>query len=321
MNSPVGGYFGLELPLSAQGGRHAGAAAYQSARSALHALLESARPQPARIWFPRYICDAMLQPVLQAGVAVRHYAIDRHFDILDDICLDDDEWLLYVNYFGICSEQANKIIARFPRKQVIMDCSQAWFAQPLDCLANIYSPRKFFGVPDGGILCSDHVPATTYPRDTGSIEYSRHLLKRLAEGPEAGYADYQAAEARLSALEPRHMSALTERILQSIDQQHACEVRNRNFALLDQALHARNPLRLARQVNGPLCYPFFSEDETLRTRLLARRIFTPTYWPDVLQRVPPDSPEAAMVKNIIPLPIDQRYGAQEMARILEIINE
>lgn len=320
MNAPIGGYFELELPLPAKPGRHHGAAAYPSARSALSALLRAARPRPARLWLPHYICDAMLQPALAAGVQACHYAIDAHFNLLGDMDLGEDDWLLYVNYFGLCSEQARRIVDAFPRDRVILDCSQAWFAEPLDCLANIYSPRKFFGVPDGGILHSEKITGEDGPRDTASLTRTSHLLKRLADGPERGYADYQAAEASLADLEPRRMSLLTERILHSIDQERVRAIRNRNFAQLHQALRSRNRLRLPEMVDGPLCYPFLSDDETLRARLLARRVFTPSYWQDVLQRVAPDALEAEMANKIIPLPIDQRYGAEDMAIILEIIH-
>lgn len=320
MNAPIGGYFGLELPLPAQAGRHHGAAAYQSARAALCALFQAARSRPVRLWLPHYICDAMLQPALAAGVQVRHYAIDAHFNPLGDVDLGDDDWLLYVNYFGLCSEQARRIVETFPRDRVIVDGSQAWFAEPLDCLANIYSPRKFFGVPDGGILHSDRIAGPEFARDTASLARTSHLLKRLADGPEQGYADYQAAEASLADLQPRRMSLLTERMLHSIDQERVREIRNRNFAQLHQALHSRNRLRLPDRADGPLCYPLLSDDETLRARLLARRVFTPSYWQDVLHRVAPDALEAEMVKKIIPLPIDQRYGAEDMAIILEIIH-
>lgn len=320
MNAPMGGYFELELARHEETGLHTGRPAYQSARAALHALLISSRPRPARLWMPRYICDAMISPVLQAGVEVSHYGIDRDFNIRDDIDLQAHDWLLYVNYFGICGDQVRHVLSRFSPAQVILDCSQAWFARPSKGLATIYSPRKFFGVPDGGILYTDIAMDTDGPMDQGSFDRASHLLKRLAEGPESGYADYQAAEASLDDLEPRHMSLLTRRLLNSVDQHRAREARNRNFAEIHKVLHSSNRLDIPQEIDGPLCYPFLSDDDTLRQRLLARRVFTPTYWQDALKRLSPDAPEAAMVHRIIPLPIDQRYGIEDMHRMLEMIH-
>ena len=54
---------------------------------------------------------------------------------------------------------------------------------------------------------------------------------------------------------------------------------------------------------------------------MARRIFTPTYWNEVLNRVAPDAIEAGWVKGLIPLPVDHRYGIDEMEKIARIIHE
>ena len=64
--------------------------------------------------------------------------------------LREGGWLLYVNYFGICQHQERQVLERFGASRVVLDRSQAFFADPIDCLATIYSPRKFFGVPTEG---------------------------------------------------------------------------------------------------------------------------------------------------------------------------
>ncbi|MDH0850671.1 MULTISPECIES: hypothetical protein [Delftia] len=321
MGSAIGGYFELELPFSREAGRHQGGLAYQSARAAFFALLRSARPRPGRIWMPYFICDAMIAPLRQLGIEVLYYPLDNEFGIAGDVALRGNDWLLYVNYFGICSGQVQKTLAHFPVERVVIDCSQAWFEEPASCMANIYSPRKFFGVPDGGILYSNLSVALGHDQDEGSFSRMGHLLKRLAGEPESGYGDYLSAEAGLGDLEPRRMSSLTHRLLASIDQQSAREARNRNYAQLHAWLGCHNALSLPTQVDAPLCYPFLCTDQKLRGKLLARRIFTPTYWNEVLNRVAPDAIEAGWVKGLIPLPVDHRYGIDEMEKIARAIHE
>ena len=321
MTSAIGGYFELDLQLSRETGLHRGARAYQSARAAFLALLHSANPRPNRLWMPYFICDAMIAPLHQTGIEVMHYSMDEEFGIASEVALRRNEWLLYVNYFGICSKQVQRVLADFPADQLVIDCSQAWFAEPAGGLASIYSPRKFFGVPDGGILYANLSAAVDHGQDQGSIARMGHLLKRLAGEPEFGYGDYLAAEAGLGDLTPRRMSDLTHRLLASIDQQSAREARNRNYAQLHDTLGSLNALNLPVQVDGPLCYPFFCADRGLRARLLAERIFTPTFWNEVLQRVAANTLEAEWVKGIIPLPVDHRYGRDDMKRIARAIHE
>ena len=51
------------------------------------------------------------------------------------------------------------------------------------------------------------------------------------------------------------------------------------------------------------------------------QIFVPTYWPDVLQRRGVGCEVSLnFAKNLIPFPIDHRYGAVEMQRIVDVTN-
>jgi len=44
-----------------------------------------------------------------------------------------------------------------------------------------------------------------------------------------------------------------------------------------------------------------------------------TYWPNVFNWCENKTLEFDLAKNILPLPIDQRYGSEEMERIVELI--
>ena len=57
----------------------------------------------------------------------------------------------------------------------------------------------------------------------------------------------------------------------------------------------------------------------LKKRLIDNKIFVATYWPNVLEWCKEDDIEYKLCKSIIPIPIDQRYGKEDMNRILEII--
>src|SRR5690606_2392804 len=152
--------------------------------------------------------------------------------------------------------------------------SHAFFESPSDCLANIYSPRKFFGVPDGGYLFNSL--ALTAPQDTdkGSVDRCLHLLQRLDEGPEAGYPQYLAAESSLANQMPRQMSALTQALLGCIPYEAVRTSRRRNFELFHSHLSGSNqfPLNPAAP-EAPLCYPYLPNRPGLRRIFHSRRIY------------------------------------------------
>ena len=69
----------------------------------------------------------------------------------------------------------------------------------------------------------------------------------------------------------------------------------------------------------PLVYPYFAEEETLKNKLIEKKIFVATYWPNVLEWCKEDTLEYQLANRIIAIPIDQRYGEKEMNYIINNI--
>jgi len=314
----IGGYFELELPPIREA-LYVDAMSFQSARSALLALLRAQKV--GHVWVPLYICDAMLAPFRATGTRLQFYSLSNDFEIVEDIQLGENDWVVYVNYFGICTEAAQRVVKKYG-KRVVCDHAQAFFAAPEQCLATIYSPRKFFGVPDGGLLVTHvDVESPTIFQDV-TLQSVAHLIKRLSIGAEGGYADYVAAEKSFDDIEPRMMSAFAKRILFAVDMSHVATKRQENFNFLHSNLSPLNRLHLhfAEATCVPLCYPFLPASSSLREHLRSRRIFTATYWPEVLARSTSGSFEAEMANKLVAIPCDQRYEKEDLQRIVDVIS-
>lgn len=316
---PIGGYFELDLPARREL-PHPGLQGFQSARAAFLALLRAGRP--TKVWMPRYICNSMLAPLKTAGIEFAWYDLTDELEVSADLCIGNDDWLLYVNYFGVCGAKVDSLLKRFSPAQIILDYSQAFFSPPhKQALATIYSPRKFFGVPDGGLVYSQIPIPPPDEFDFSSFARMEHLIKRLGDSPETGYAAYQRAEQSLDDLSPRRMSGLTDRILTSIDFNAAWRKRIENFQILRAELPPPPQGELFSGMNStdiPMCFPYRSHDAELRQRLISNRVFVATYWTDAIDRLPAGMADS-LVRNMLPLPIDQRYGVADMQRIVSII--
>ncbi|EOU1949016.1 hypothetical protein DMN27_14670, partial [Clostridium perfringens] len=59
----------------------------------------------------------------------------------------------------------------------------------------------------------------------------------------------------------------------------------------------------------------------IKKYLIENNIYVATYWNEVLEKVEMNSTEEYLVKNLIALPIDQRYSDKEMNLILDLINK
>ena len=57
----------------------------------------------------------------------------------------------------------------------------------------------------------------------------------------------------------------------------------------------------------------------IRKKLQEHKIFIPTLWPAVFEICNEDELEYDMAKNILPIPIDQRYSISDMKYIVGMI--
>jgi hypothetical protein len=68
-----------------------------------------------------------------------------------------------------------------------------------------------------------------------------------------------------------------------------------------------------------MVYPYLSSAKGLRERLIENKVFVARYWPNVLDWTTKDDIDYLLAYQMQPLPIDQRYGVEEMNRTISLI--
>ncbi|MCM1139673.1 MAG: hypothetical protein NC453_13980 [Muribaculum sp.] len=315
----VGGYFGLELREKNLDYPFLDNPAVNSGRHALEFILRNLEVLPKRVYIPYYTCEVLLEPLRRLGINHQFYHINEKLEIDGHVNLEKDEYIIANNYFGIKDRYIERLIFKY-KNQLIIDSAQAFFAPKIGGAKMFFSPRKFIGVADGGYTWPTYDTDTVSEQDL-STDRSMHLFRRIDSGAESGYEDFQRDDESLSHMPVRKMSDLTRSILESTDCKRIIERRRENFEILHIALAAQNRLNIPDwdTFKCPMVYPFWTNDETLRKRLINNKIFVATYWPNVFDWCSQDSLEYELAKNLIPLPLDQRYGEEEMNRIIDII--
>lgn len=313
--SAIGGYFGLEL--NSTGEYHQGCIRLNTGRNALELILRAHKIK--KIHLPYFTCDAILEPILRNRVTYEFYSVNEEFEPLFDFgSLEKDAFFLYTNYFGLKDNYILELKKLTDR--LILDNSLSFFSRPLPGVPTFYTARKFFGVPDGAYLYSEDKIDTEIETDY-SFMRCEHLLKRTDVSAEEGFRSFQQNEEALKDCPPAHMSALSQRLLSSLDYGQIASVRRQNFLHLHAALGSGNKLNLKLYDNiVPMLYPYWTEEPEIRERLTKNRIYTPVLWPNVLEWSNADTLEYRFAKEIIYLPIDQRYSEMEMDLILETIS-
>ena len=319
----IGGYF--ELADYEEGGvfPHQNGILLNTGRNALEYILRSIG-EVKHIYLPYYTCEVVLEPIEKLRIPYTFYHINRQFEMVDDIQPQEGEFIIANNYFGIKDAYIQQLAERYGDR-LIVDCAQAFFAKPIPDIKCFYSTRKYVGVADGGVaylgnLSDGDVEVTEIER---TDEHDSHLLKRKQFGAEAGFADYQANEKKLDNQLIRLISVNTKWILDHVDYDKVIARRRENFQYLHKALAEKNQLQLPAfdTFACPMVYPYLLNDAILKQQLIKNNVFVATYWPNVFEWCKPNDWEYALAERTVFVPIDQRYGIEEMQRIVEIIKQ
>ena len=310
----IGGYPGLEL--DKYGEYHVGALSLNTARNCLEYLIHCRDIR--KVYIPYYTCEVLLEPLHKCGTTYEFYHIDQYLSPVGNFHLENGDFLLYTNYFGLMQEVVVKLYKKYGDK-LIVDNAQSFYSSPIGNVATFYSARKFFGVSDGAYLYSDNQMKANFERD---ISYNRmsYLLKRMDVDASFGFGDFHNAEDSLIGQPIKWMSKITHRLLESIEYEKVKECRLRNYDTLHSELSQLNDfvIELSRDT-VPMVYPFLTSNPKLRAYLIKNRVFVPYYWPNVKHWCNSADIEYHLAENLLALPIDQRYGTVQMKRIIKLI--
>lgn len=273
------------------------------------------------IYLPYYLCPTVKEFLSTKGISILFYRLNEQFEPMLKQAGNETAVLLS-NYFGISSQdRLQKLSKRF--KHIIIDNSQSFFMHPIDGCYNVYSTRKFFGVPDGCYVIGKNAGmlTETYEQDFSSGT-AAFLLKRHEYGCSAIYPERMLNEKRLDNSDIKLMSKLTRSLLQGIDYNRIRKKRIENFHLTHQLykdINLLDPMFWMTDENVPMVYPFMYKDEALVEKLNAQKIYTGRWWKDVLNYVEPESFEGALSSFMVPIPIDHRYNQKEINYCFEVI--
>jgi hypothetical protein len=276
------------------------------------------------VWLPFYQCETVCNFLKRKNIEIKYYRIDENFNPIDLMGVSESEAVIFVNYYGIMS-------AEYMRKRsvgiknVVFDNSQAFFFPPLEHAMNVYSTRKFFGVPDGAYVIGDnaHKGIEDYPQGYSS-DTSLFLLQRIEYGCEGeAYKSKIDNDNRIDLEDVHRMSILTRRLLDGTDYAHVRKKRQENFLFASELFKDINkidPLRYLDVNSAPMVYPLVIENDDLMSRLLAAKHFQGRWWGYLLDMLPSETFEYWLSKNLIPITIDQRYGKEDLFYLRSIVN-
>lgn len=276
----------------------------------------------SKIYIPYYQCDTVRDFLGRKDINYEYYHIDNEFEPVIEANFENSA-ILIVNYYGIMSEKRMMTMVR-KYKNVIIDNSQAFFSRPIKGCMNVYSARKFVGVPDGAYVIGKGANKYTDEYEQGySSDTSLFLLQRIEYGCEGKtYNNRMLNEKRIDKEDIKRMSALTRYILDGTDYERIINIRRSNFAYARSLFDNINKINIGEYSDTnvvPMVYPLLIEDEGIMKKLIDHKHFQGHWWSYLLNEVDSDSFEYYVSKYIIPITIDQRYGKEDLDDISQVI--
>ena len=311
----IGGYIELDTYTGAM--LHEKAIALNCGRGALEYLCEAKMIR--KLYLPYFLCDSVQNLCKKIGVEYEFYHINRAFEPVFTKEINANEWLYIVNFYGqLSNEYLQTWKQRYDR--IIVDNAQSYFQMPVEGMDTLYTCRKYFGVADGAFLYTDTWLECEFPKDE-SFERMHFLLGRFERCANEFYSEYVANNKLFATESVKRMSRLTENLLRGIDYVSVAKRRQENFEFLDAEFWNINELKL-KSVYGAFMYPLLIQNgAAVRKELQKEKIYIPTLWPNVLEECPLDSLEYHYAADILPIPVDQRYGIEDMKYLVEVIKQ
>lgn len=316
---PIGGFFELETP-AGQELYHNHAAALSNGRACMMVALEQI--QPKRAFVPHYTCDAAIEPFRRLQIDIEFYELNGQFEPQRMPEADKHDCYLLTNYWGMQRGLVERFEKRFGNRLMVDNTHDYFFRPTAPGYWSFTSARKWFGVPDGAFLYSPvgglaRTLVQSRPANR-EIELQPALERSLGRlGP--GYRGFQEYEKAMGC-DVKQISSYSSSILSLLDHASSIERRRRNFDYLAKHLNDRNRLSPTRgKHETPFCYPYLPHGSSERQKLHDRQIFVPQLWREAIERAPLRSNAKIWSEQLLPLPVDHRYGIAEMKFIAATI--
>ena len=316
----MGSFIELEYPSGKEYYSGQNIVRLNSGRAAIYHAIKSYKCET--VYLPYYQCGTVREFLGKKNIDVKYYTIDENF-IPQIETNPTDSAIVIVNYFGTFSISHMKEIAS-KYNNVIIDNSQSFFSNPIENCLNVYSARKFFGVPDGAYVVGQPFlyDSNLYDKDYSS-DTALFLLQRIEYGCEGkAYKSRTKNEERLDNSDALFMSDLTRKLLDGIDYENARKKRIENFEVANYLLGNLNKIDATKYFDNtcvPMVFPFVSDREDLLDLLLKNKHFQGRWWHYLIQTMPMQSFEYRLSKYMVPITIDQRYSREEITALCSLI--
>jgi len=290
------------------------------------------------VYMPAYCCDSMVAPFRLKGYDIHFYDITHSFEPVIQLNLLKSAGVFFTcDYFGFPTSIPQKFIDTCRKHHIITihDITMSLFSQ-VNYTNHDYllgSFRKWIGIASGGLAIALKKPFSTQllPPLTPYIQTRQKALNLKAEYIQSPSESLKTqvrdlflnAEALLNGATSRYASdTVSIDCLRHYPYLELIEKRRRNYlTLLEGFSSLANINILHASMSADTCPMFFiiftDDRDRFKQYLIENQVYPPVHWPIPENRE--HSENSKQIANaILSIPCDQRYGTQEMERIVAL---
>lgn len=316
-----------------------------SGRGAITLLLQQIQPILKSVLLPAYICESVILPFLEQGYDCKYYEVDENLaPNIESINSHQNVGVFFhMGYYGFSTNSnLENVLESFRKKSTIIveDITHNLFSSYDRSKFNNYyvgSIRKWFGIPSGGFLTSnirvekkslDENAGFSNKRLEALVNKGKYVRTNDPDTKELSLSQFSEAEGYLNMDSyPYRMDKLSVDILSTLNEEDLIMKRKDNYLILSNGIKNINYLQPLFENMDEKCCPMFfpillkENRNSIRSKLAEQDIYCPIHWP-LPQQVDIDelTSTLSIYNSILSIPCDQRYGREDMERIITVIN-
>ena len=301
-----------------------------SGRTAIETVLKE-MPEARKAALPSYCCDSMIEPFKKAGIEVIFYPVNYEDRLRVEIP-EDTNIILWCNYFGYRVEMPDLADFQNHGGILIEDITHSFFSDQQYHSQSTYlvaSLRKWEPVICGGYCPSingklHYIPVDLPPQKFSELKASAMELKTdYLENPQLGKKEkFLSMYGECNHWLAENYSGLTmdswsREYLSHVNMEEQKRIRRRNAGVLYEGLEGKTKFLFALEdMDCPLFVPILLENrDEIREYLTKNEIYCPVHWPR------PKGCKSNLYDLELSLICDQRYGVEDMKRIVSVLSE
>lgn len=316
----------------------------KSGRNAIKAICKVLSECKKKVMLPIYTCETVISPFIDEGWEVCFYKLNRDLSINENVFkhiydTEQPSVVLVHSYFGFntIKDELSLEYCKSKGAIIVEDMTQSLFSEHHIACADYYvaSFRKFLAIPNGGVIASKRTLKNIIIKESDAeidrvalkaFELKADYFKEETEEKKVAFREeYQSIAKIISKNDDiEEISAISKKIIFSCDFNLIADSRRNNYNMIFDALrelgYIKPVLNMELDDCVPLYLPVYVDDrESLQSFLRDEQIYCPIIWKKPSQVLIEDVETEYMYEHMLCIPIDQRYGSEEMNKIIKVL--